>query len=104
MRLIANFIVTGSLCLIAWSGYTLYRKARSLEIIANIHAASSEHVNRATRGIEINWGDHLEPAPSSQGLSANQAIFLLCVGILGLLGAVPSTGKPAEEVAPPNES
>lgn len=95
MRLIANLIVIGSLCLIAWSDYTLYRKARTSEIIADSRAFSSDRVNQATTWMEVHWGDHLEPTPSSQGLSANQATFLIGIGILGLLGAVPFTGKPA---------
>jgi hypothetical protein len=95
MRLIANFIVTCSLCLIVWSGYTLYRKARSLEMIADIHASSSDRVNRATIWTEINWGDHVEPAPNSQGLSADQAIFLLGLGIVCFLVAVPLARKPS---------
>ena len=90
---IANLVVAGSLCLIAWSGMTLYRKARSLEMIADTRSMASERVNRALRDIEINWGDQVEPSPSGQGLSANQATFLLCIGVLGIMGAAPQLGK-----------
>jgi len=97
IRVIANLVVYGSLCLIAWSGITLYRKARTLELIADTRAIASERVNRALTKIEINWGgDQVEPAPSGHGLSANQATFLLCIGVLGILWAAPRLGKLAD--------
>ena len=91
-KVIAHLVVAGSLCLMVWSGFSLYRKARSLEMIAETRDMASERVNRALREIQINWGDHSEPAPSGHGLSAKQATFLLCIGVFGILVASPRLG------------
>jgi hypothetical protein len=57
---------------------------------------ASERVNRALRGIEINWGDQVEPSPGGHGLSAKQATFLRCIGVLGILVASPRLGGAPE--------